>query len=66
MNVSQFVKQHREDWKQLENYTQLLHKKSNNLTGEDMEYFQKLYLKAARHLSYSQTHFQADDVTAYL
>ncbi|MBU9722373.1 MULTISPECIES: stage II sporulation protein M [Bacillaceae] len=66
MNVSQFVKNHREDWNQLEDYISTLHKRKTNLSGEDIDTFHKLYLKTAQHLSYSQTHFKEEDVTAYL
>ncbi|WP_078548782.1 stage II sporulation protein M [Litchfieldia alkalitelluris] len=66
MNVKQFVKQHREEWKQLEQLLTNLNKKRRELTENDIEMFHRLYQKAAQHLSYSQTYFPKDDVTPYL
>ncbi|SET50686.1 Uncharacterized membrane protein SpoIIM, required for sporulation [Oceanobacillus limi] len=66
MNLKQFVKQHREDWKRLEAYITMLHKKRKKVSGQDIDSFHQLYQKAAQHLSYSQTYFPTDDVTAYL
>ncbi|WP_404452170.1 stage II sporulation protein M [Virgibacillus necropolis] len=66
MNVKQFVKQHRDDWKQLEQLVTKLHKNRRNLTAADIGQFNRLYQKAAQHLSYSQTYFPNEDVTAYL
>lgn len=64
MNPRQFVKQHREDWKQLEQLITTLHKKRS--VGADIDQFDRLYQKAAQNLSYSQTYFPDEDVTAYL
>lgn len=66
MNIKQFVKQHRDDWKQLEQLVTKLHKNKRNLTAADINQFDRLYQKAAQHLSYSQTYFANEDVTAYL
>jgi uncharacterized membrane protein SpoIIM required for sporulation len=66
MNVKQFVKQHRDDWTQLEQLVTILHKKRRSMTSEDIDRFHRLYQKAAQHLSYSQTYFPKEDVTAYL
>lgn len=66
MKVNQFVKQHRDDWKQLEDLITALHKNKNSLNGKDIDHFHKLYQKAAQHLSYSQTFFPQEDVTNYL
>ncbi|WP_416147255.1 stage II sporulation protein M [Salipaludibacillus sp. HK11] len=66
MKVTQFVKQHRDDWKQLEQLTTMMHKKKKKLTGNDIELFHKLYQKTAQHLSYSQTYFKEEEVTPYL
>lgn len=66
MNIRQFVKRHREDWKQLEEYTSLLQKKGRRVTGADITNFQQLYQKAAQHLSYSQTYYPDEEVTGYL
>ncbi|WP_226036846.1 stage II sporulation protein M [Aquibacillus saliphilus] len=66
MNVKQFVKQHRDDWKELEQLVTKLHKKRRKLTAYEIDQFHRLYQKAAQHLSYSQTYFQGEDVTAYL
>lgn len=66
MNARQFVKQHREDWKQLEQFLTSLHKKRSNITGNDIDRFDRLYQKAAQNLSYSQTYFPEEEVTVYL
>jgi uncharacterized membrane protein SpoIIM required for sporulation len=64
--MRQFVKRHREEWKQLEEYTVYLQKKGRKVTGEDISAFQRLYQRAAQHLSYSQTYFPGEEVTGYL
>ncbi len=66
MNVKQFVKQHREEWKQLEQLVTTLSKRKNMLTGEKITQYHRLYQKAAQNLSYSQTYFPTDEVTKYL
>lgn len=66
MNIRQFVKQHRDSWKQLETYITTLHKSRKHITGHDIDQFHALYQKAAHHLSYSQTYFPGEDVTDYL
>ena len=33
MNIKQFVKQHREDWNQLEDLVSTLHKSKSSITG---------------------------------
>ncbi|MBZ5751566.1 stage II sporulation protein M [Metabacillus rhizolycopersici] len=66
MNVKQFVKQHREEWKQLEQLITSLHKKRHSMSGGDIDQFDRLYQKTAQHLSYSQTYFPKEDVTSYL
>ncbi|MBY0120464.1 stage II sporulation protein M [Bacillus sp. S/N-304-OC-R1] len=66
MNVKQFIKQHREDWKQLEILTVTMHKRKSAISGEDINKFHRLYQKAAQNLSYSQTYFPDEEVTHYL
>lgn len=66
MNIRQFVKQHRDDWKHLEEYASHLQKKGRKVTGVDISKFHQLYQKAAQHLSYSQTYFPDEEVTGYL
>lgn len=66
MNLMQFVKQNRDDWKQLEQYITALHKNERKQTGEAITQFNQLYQKAAQHLSYSQTYFPDEEVTDYL
>ncbi|MRH43198.1 stage II sporulation protein M [Aquibacillus halophilus] len=66
MNVKQFVKQHRDDWKQLEQLVTHLHKNKRKVTSLEINQFNKLYQKSAQHLSYSQTFFPNEDVTVYL
>ncbi|TYS70372.1 stage II sporulation protein M [Sutcliffiella horikoshii] len=65
MNVKQFIKQHRSQWKELEKLASDLHKRKN-ITGKNLERFHSLYQKAAQHLSYSQTYFPEEEVTSYL
>ncbi|MDQ0231148.1 stage II sporulation protein M [Metabacillus malikii] len=66
MNVKQFVKQHRDDWKQLEQIIVTLHKNKRNVKSQDIDEFHRLYLKAAQQLSYSQTYLPNEEVTNYL
>ncbi|OLS38491.1 stage II sporulation protein M [Bacillus sp. MRMR6] len=66
MDRKQFVKQHRENWKQLEEMISLFSKNKNTVTGEQITDFYRLYQKSAQNLSYSQTYFPNDQVTEYL
>ncbi|MFC4322203.1 stage II sporulation protein M [Litchfieldia salsa] len=66
MSIKQFVKQHREEWKQLEQFVTKFTKSRRQLNETDIEGFHHLYQKAAQHLSYSQTYFPKEDVTPYL
>lgn len=66
MNAKQFVKKHRDDWKQLERLTAELSKSKPDLNGDGINQFYKLYQKAAQHLSYAQTYFPQEDVSYYL
>ncbi|MFP5111965.1 stage II sporulation protein M [Bacillaceae bacterium C204] len=66
MNVKQFVKMHREEWKQLEQLITTLSKRRNAITGDRITQYHRLYQKAAQNLSYSQTFFPHDEVTHYL
>lgn len=66
MNIRQFVRRHRDEWKQLEQYTVHLEKKGRKVTGPDVTTFQQLYQRAAQHLSYSQTYYPGEEVTEYL
>jgi uncharacterized membrane protein SpoIIM required for sporulation len=66
MNVKQFVKMHRAEWKQLEDLITTLSKHRNSITGDLITQYHRLYQKAAQNLSYSQTYFPNDDVTYYL
>ncbi len=66
MDVKQFIKQHRDDWKQLEQLVAALSKGRRAITGDNITKFHRLYQKAAQNLSYSQTYFQHDNVTRYL
>lgn len=65
MNVKQFIKQHRGQWKELEKLASDLHKRKS-ITGKNLERFHSLYQKAAQNLSYSQTYFPEEEVTLYL
>jgi uncharacterized membrane protein SpoIIM required for sporulation len=66
MDVKQFIKKHREEWKQLEQMVTLLSKRRNGVTGDYITQFYRLYQKAAQNLSYCQTYFPNDAVTEYL
>ncbi|GHH99072.1 stage II sporulation protein M [Neobacillus kokaensis] len=66
MDVKQFIRQHREDWKQLEELVADLSKGRNAISGENIMKYHRLYQKAAQNLSYSQTYFQHDEVTQFL
>ncbi|MCJ8006438.1 stage II sporulation protein M [Lederbergia wuyishanensis] len=66
MNIKQFIKQHRDEWKQLEHLISVLQKRKNTYTAMDIEQFNRLYQKAAQNLSYCQTYFSNEDVTVYL
>jgi len=66
VNIRHFIKQNRDDWKQLEQSISKLGKHKRNLTGKEFDQFSRLYQKAAQHLSYSQTYFPNEDVTGYL
>lgn len=64
MNYKQFVQNHRKEWEQLEELIPLLH--THQLSAEKLDNFDRLYQKAAQHLSFSQTYFPNDEVTLYL
>ncbi|WML39872.1 stage II sporulation protein M [Neobacillus sp. OS1-2] len=66
MNVKQFIKMHRDDWKQLEQLMVTMSKGKKAITGETITNYHRIYQKAAQNLSYSQTYFPNDDVTQYL
>ncbi|MCM3567692.1 stage II sporulation protein M [Neobacillus mesonae] len=66
MDVKQFVKQHREDWKRLEQLITMLGKGRNLITSDNIIKYNQLYQKAAQNLSYSQTYFEHHEVTLYL
>ncbi|PLS09532.1 stage II sporulation protein M [Neobacillus cucumis] len=66
MNIKQFVKMHREEWKQLEQLVTILSKQKRVYTGETINQFHRLYQKAAQNLSYSQTYYPNEEITPYL
>lgn len=66
MNVKQFVKQHRNEWKRLENLMTTLHKRRRSITSPNITEFHRLYQKASQNLSYSQTYYPNEEVTVYL
>lgn len=66
MNVKQFIKKHRDEWKQLEQLVTTMHKQKKDVTGSSIDQFYRLYQKAAQNLSYSQTYFPKEEVTFYL
>lgn len=66
MDIKQFIKLHRDEWRQLEQYISLLSKSKKNITYENLTEFSNLYEKATQHLSYSQTYFPNEEVTSYL
>lgn len=66
MNIKQFVKQHRDEWKELEDLAKQMQKKGRRVPGTTIIEFQRLYQKSVQHLSYSQTYFPSEEVTIYL
>src|SRR5690625_2560110 len=66
MNLKQFVKNHKENWQQLEQMMHQLHGRKKRITGHDIHLFYRLYQKAAQNLSYAQTYFPNEDVTLFL
>ncbi|MFS0673297.1 stage II sporulation protein M [Ornithinibacillus sp. 179-J 7C1 HS] len=66
MDIKQFIKLHREDWKELEHYITLLSKSRKHISSATISEFDRLYQKVSQHLSYSQTYFPDDDVTFYI
>ncbi|WP_449540273.1 stage II sporulation protein M [Ferdinandcohnia sp. Marseille-Q9671] len=66
MNIKQFVKQHRDEWKQLEQLISTLHNRRKAHNSDDVNQFHRLYQKVAQHLSYSQTYFPNEEITPYL
>ncbi|WP_413375319.1 stage II sporulation protein M [Alkalihalobacillus sp. 1P02AB] len=66
MDLKQFVKKHRDDWKKLEQLIGTMQKNKRKLSANDIEQFQLLYQKSAQNLSYSQTYYASADVTFYL
>ncbi|WP_010530892.1 stage II sporulation protein M [Lentibacillus jeotgali] len=66
MNIRQFIKANRDDWKKLEQYIIIFGKNRRSLSGQDIDQFNRLYQKSAQHLSYGQTYFPNEDVTVYL
>lgn len=66
MNLKQFIKQHRDDWKLLEKYILLMGKRGQIISSKHIDKFNRLYQKAAQNLSYSQTYFPSAEVTIYL
>ncbi|MCC3357281.1 stage II sporulation protein M [Bacillus sp. REN16] len=66
MNIKQFVKQHRDEWKRLEQLISTLHKRRKSRTSNEINEFHRLYQKCAGHLSYSQTYYPNEEVTPYL
>jgi len=66
VDIKQFIKLHREEWKQLEQYISQLNKGRKHLSSETISEFDRLYQKVAQHLSYSQTYFPNEDVTYYI
>lgn len=66
LKKNQFIKKHRDDWQQLETWIAKLEKGKAKLTSKEIESFYQQYQVVAQHLSYSQTYFKNEDVTAYL
>lgn len=66
MNLKTFIRQHRDDWNELDQTVKTIRKRRKSLTPERLDRFDVLYQKASHHLSYCQTYFPDEDVTAYL
>lgn len=66
MNVKLFIKQYRKDWQELEQILRVMSKRKRNFDPKTLDRFEHLYQKTSQHLSYSQTYFPDQDITAYL
>ncbi len=66
LNLKQFVKQHRDEWKHLEQLISILHKRRKSRNSTEINEFYQLYQKCAAHLSYCQTYFPNEEITPYL
>ncbi|MEH7382186.1 stage II sporulation protein M [Bacillus sp. JJ1533] len=66
MNMKQFVKQHRDEWKRLEQIISNLHKGRKSRSSNEINEFYRHYQKCTQHLSYSQTYFPNEEITPYL
>lgn len=66
MQVQSFIKQHRKQWRELEQLLTTLGRSKKGLNGADIQRFDQLYQKTAQHLSFSQTYFPEAEVTGYL
>jgi uncharacterized membrane protein SpoIIM required for sporulation len=66
LELKLFIKQHRNDWDQLEQTINKMTKRKKQLTPETIDQFQLLYQKVSHQLSVSQTYFPQDEVALYL
>ncbi|MFC0300007.1 stage II sporulation protein M [Virgibacillus soli] len=66
MNIKQFIKQHKDNWQQLDAAIQHLHTRKHQVTSQDIDRFYRLYQKTAQNLSYAQTYFPQEEMTVYL
>ena len=66
MQLKQFIQQYRNDWKELDQLTSALQKRTKHLTSTTINNFDQLYQKVAQNLSYSQTYFPNEEVTQHL
>lgn len=66
MNIKQFIQTYRTDWQLLEEMIETITKNKRHVTGKQIDQFYHTYLKVTQSLSYSQTYFPKEDVTAYL
>lgn len=66
MNLRQFIKAHRKEWKRLEHLITTLSKEKRKVSSETIHEFHRTYLKVTQALSYSQTYFPKEEVTLYL
>lgn len=66
MDLRQFMKNHRNEWQQLEKHINTMNKRKSAITSEQIDDFHQSYLKVTQSLSYSQTYFPQEEVTYYL
>lgn len=66
MRYQSFIKQHRNNWKELEETLKKMNKSRTKIDAGSLERFEALYLSTSQQLSYCQTYFPNEEITPYL